>query len=115
MNSFARALVLGGAGFVGGWLVEALLHEGVSTTVLDNLSTGLSERHTGAELIIADLEHTDLRTLIVDNDIDVIFHLATAAYVPPSIDDPVRDLGRNTGTTVILLDAVRRVERAPLV
>jgi UDP-glucose 4-epimerase len=45
----------------------------------------------------------------------VVFHLATAAYVPPSVEDPVTDLQKNVATTISVFEAARRCSPPPLV
>jgi UDP-glucose 4-epimerase len=77
-----RYLVTGGCGFIGSHLVEALIAEGSSVVVLDNLSTGQRENLAeGAELIVGDIrEHSLLRQ--ASQDCSGIFHLAAVASVP---------------------------------
>lgn len=114
MRRLTSALVLGGAGFLGGRLVEALSSEGIRATVVDDLSTGRPERIGAAELIVADLREVDLPGIIHDRSVDVVFHLAGPAYVPPSLKEPLRDLHDGAGTTLAMLEGIRKVEPPPL-
>src|SRR5205823_976600 len=98
----ARALVTGGAGFIGSHLVERLVDLGARVTVVDDLSTGRLENLRGVRSRI-DLDTRPLGTVLdepgVVLDCDVIFHLAANAYIPPSVDDPAYDYGLNLETT----------------
>ncbi len=108
-------LVTGGAGFIGSHLVEALLREGHSVRVLDNLSTG-----SPSNLRLRDVEFSDgdIRNPAALNPVmrgvDTVFHLAALPSVPRSIRDPLacHDVNVN-GTFQVLLAAreagVRRV------
>jgi UDP-glucose 4-epimerase len=71
-----RILVTGGAGFIGSWLVEALLEHGFAVLVLDDLSTGCRENVLpSAELVIGDvLDFSCLAACC--NRVDAVFHLA---------------------------------------
>jgi UDP-glucose 4-epimerase len=115
MREIKRALVVGGAGFVGSQVVRILREQGVQTTVIDDLSSGLEGRVDGAELIVADIREARLEEILRDRDVDAVFHLASAAYVPPSLQWPVDDLHRNAVTTLAVLEGVRRLERRPIV
>lgn len=98
-----KALVTGGAGFIGSTLVDRLINEGIKVIVLDNLSTGKIENlHPKAEfwhMDLFDLEESSL----VDKNIDVVFHLAALARVQPSIKDPITFNKSNVDGTLKLL------------
>ena len=114
-RSMRRALVIGGAGFVGSWLVQALLEESIETTVLDRMSTQPREAVAGVDLIVDDVLRADLTALLDDRQIDAVFHLAGTAAVPPSLERPIDDLERNAATTLAVLEAARHADRPPLV
>ena len=85
---FNKALVTGGAGFIGSHLVDALLSEGTSVTVLDNLSTG---KRSNLEHIVdritfyqGDLRDQKLLAGAVE-DCDIIFHQAAVVSVPSTV------------------------------
>jgi UDP-glucose 4-epimerase len=109
----ARALVTGGAGFVGSHLCEALLAGGCEVVVLDNLSTGTRanvahlDPRSGFELVVGDIADEDLVASLVARS-DVIYHLAAAVGVEMIVDSPLRSLHANVaGTEVVLRVAAR--------
>ena len=97
-----RALVTGGAGFIGSHLVDALLARGDDVVALDDLSTGRRENVNAAAML---LEH-DVRTPF-ETDADVVFHLAAQADVGTSMDRPAFDAEVNVVGTVNALEAAR--------
>jgi UDP-glucose 4-epimerase len=108
-----RALVTGGAGFVGSNLVDALLDRGDEVAVIDDLSTGKRENLTGALARGADLHVIDirdgeqLREAIAGARPDIVFHLAAQMDVRKSIEDPAWDAGINVVGTINVLEASR--------
>jgi len=108
-----RALVTGGAGFIGSHVVDALLARGDSVTVLDDLSSGKRENleralDGGAELVEADVtDDAALAETFGRADPELVFHLAAQIDVRRSVTDPVYDLGINVGGTVKTLDHAR--------
>ncbi len=106
-----RALVTGGAGFIGSNLVDALVERGDEVTVVDNLSTGRRENldgalARGARLVEADIREGDaLRTVFADARPEVVFHLAAQIDVRKSVADPAFDSGINVGGTINVLAA----------
>jgi UDP-glucose 4-epimerase len=109
-----RALVTGGAGFIGSHLVEALLDRGDEVAVVDDLSTGKRENLTGALARGADLHEIDiregarLRDAVAGARPDIVFHLAAQMDVRKSIEDPAWDAGINVVGTINVLEASRR-------
>jgi UDP-glucose 4-epimerase len=102
-----RALVTGGAGFIGSNLVDALLGRGDETHVLDDLSKGRRERVAdAAELHVADIRDPDAVFDTVRPE--VVFHLAAQADVRVSVDRPDHDADVNVLGTVRVLEAARR-------
>ena len=114
-----RALITGGAGFVGSHLAEALLQKGHHVFVLDDLSTGkidniehLKSHDRFGYLIGSVLDETVLAELV--EQCDVVFHLAAVVGVKLIIDEPVRTIETNVhGTEVVLRCAARH--RRPVV
>jgi UDP-glucose 4-epimerase len=101
-----RALVTGGAGFVGGNLVDRLVADGWRVVVLDDLSTGRRARvPQEAELAVYDVAVDDVATVVRHASPDVVFHLAAQASVPVSVADPQRDAAVNVEGTRRLLEA----------
>ncbi len=104
-----RALVTGGAGFVGSHIVDRLLDDGHAVDVVDNLSTGRRERvDRRAQLHICDLRDERLDTRISDIRPDVIVHVAAQAAVARSVADPLLDASINVLGTIALLEAAAR-------
>lgn len=108
-----RALVTGGAGFIGSNLVDALLARGDAVTVVDDLSTGRRENldaalAAGAELVELDIrEGAALAELVGGARPEAVFHLAAQIDVRKSVEDPAFDAAVNVGGTANLLEAAR--------
>jgi len=108
-----RALVTGGAGFIGSHLVDALLDRGDEVAVVDDLSTGKRENLAGALARGAELHEVDirdapaLRDLVAARRPDIVFHLAAQMDVRKSIEDPAWDAGINVVGTINVLEASR--------
>ena len=97
-----RAVVTGGAGFIGSHVVEALLARGDEVTVLDDLSTGRRELvDEAATLVVHDVREP------FAVDADVVYHLAAQADVGTSMDRPGFDAAVNVVGTVNALEAAR--------
>jgi len=108
-----RALVTGGAGFIGSNLVDALLARGDEVTVVDDLSTGRRVNleqglAAGAELVELDVRDGEaLSRLAGETRPQAIFHLAAQIDVRKSLADPFFDAGVNVGGTANVLEAAR--------
>lgn len=108
-----RALITGGAGFIGSNLVDALLARGDEVTVLDDLSTGRRENLDGALAAGAALAEADVRDRAAVQHIaaearpEVVFHLAAQIDVRRSVEDPAFDAAVNVGGTANALEAAR--------
>jgi UDP-glucose 4-epimerase len=111
-----RAIVTGGAGFIGSHLVDALLARGDEVTVLDNLATGRREQvPAGAAFVEADIR--DARALVdalAEARPEAIFHLAAQADVRVSVERPDFDCDVNVVGTIRVLEAARAHD-APVV
>jgi UDP-glucose 4-epimerase len=109
-----RALVTGGAGFIGSHLVDALLDRGDEVTVVDDLSTGRrtnldSALARGASLAEVDIREGDrVADVLSAERPDIVFHLAAQIDVRKSIEDPAWDASINVGGTINVLEAARR-------
>ena len=108
-----RAIVTGGAGFIGSNLVDALLARGDDVLVVDDLSTGKEANLAAALAGGADLRVLDIRdaaaltTLVGAIAPEVIFHLAAQIDVRKSVADPAWDAGINVQGTINVLEAAR--------
>ncbi len=122
--------VTGGAGFIGGHLVDALLALGADVTVLDDLSNSTLDHLAG----LIELEPDRVRFVqgsILDDDAvadalpggprgpdepgPIVFHLAAMGSVPRSIAEPQRAWSVNTTGTVRVLEAARRARATRVV
>jgi UDP-glucose 4-epimerase len=109
-----RALVTGGAGFIGSHVADALLAEGFAVTVLDDLSSGRRENvPTAAAFVEGDIRSADAAQLVTSGGFAVVCHLAAQIDVRKSVADPVADASRNILGTLNLVGAARTAERRP--
>jgi len=92
-----KALVTGGAGFIGSHLAERLVRDGYDVTVLDNLSTGRRENLSDPSVLVqADVRDRARLPEIFDRiRPEVVFHLAAQMNVRRSIADPIEDADVN--------------------
>ena len=107
-----RAVVTGGAGFIGSHVAEALAARGDEVHVLDNLSTGRREHvPAGVRLHVGDIrEDADLDLVFDEARPELCFHLAAQADVGTSVAEPVYDAEVNVLGTLRVLEAARRYE-----
>ena len=108
-----RAIVTGGAGFIGSHMVDLLLEHGFEVRVIDNLSTGRLEnlehhaKNPACTLHEADI--CDLRTdAAIFREVDYIFHFAGIGDIVPSIERPLEYMRANVHGTMVILEAARR-------
>jgi len=105
-----RAIVTGGAGFIGSHVADGLLAHGHRVAVVDNLASGRRERvPAGAELHQLDIRDAAGLTALVDEfRPDAVLHLAAQADVRVSVQDPGLDADVNVRVTIEVLAAARR-------
>src|SRR6202521_3390231 len=105
-----RALITGGAGFIGSHLAERMLERGDEVLLMDNLSTGSIEnirdlkRYERMHYFLEPIENRQLLAELVD-EADVIFHLAAAVGVRLIVESPVRTIETNVNGTQLVLEA----------
>jgi nucleoside-diphosphate-sugar epimerase len=105
-----KALITGGAGFIGSHLAEALLAHGHRVTALDNLATGSAENvrhlreHPHFRLVVDSALNAELMHCLA-GDADVIYHLAAAVGVRWIIDHPLLSIQTNIRATELVLEA----------
>jgi UDP-glucose 4-epimerase len=112
-----RAVVTGGAGFIGSHVVERLLRAGWEVAAVDNLATGrLSNLRDAPEAAFAQVDVRDPGALGgVMRGVDVVFHLAALADIVPSIERPADYHGVNVDGTFAVLEAARAAGVAAVV
>ncbi|MGX7823615.1 NAD-dependent epimerase/dehydratase family protein [Actinokineospora sp. 24-640] len=106
-----RALVTGGAGFIGSTLVERLLRDGHEVAVVDTFTRGRRENLAavagGVAVHEVDVTSPDLHRVLKDAAPEVVFHLAAQIDVRISVADPILDTTQNVLGTVNLAEAAR--------
>ncbi len=103
-----RALVSGGAGFIGSHVTDILLANGYAVTVVDNLSSGKREQvPAGATFRELDVCSPEAGAVVRDGKFDVVCHLAAQIDVRKSVTDPAADATLNIGGSLNLLQAVK--------
>jgi len=119
MTTMARALITGGAGFVGSHLAEALLERGWTVEVVDDLSTGRIDNishlkgHSHFSYALDSVMNRSLMLELVDRS-DVIFHLAAAVGVRLIVEKPVHTIETNIKATELVLELAARKQKPVL-
>ena len=104
-----RALVTGGAGFIGSHVADRFVGAGYDVHVVDDLSSGKAEHvPAGATMHVLDVRSKEAAQLVETGAFDVMLHLAGQMDVRKSVADPVFDAGVNIVGTLNLMEAVRR-------
>jgi len=107
-----KAIVTGGAGFIGGHLVEKLIGEGYNVTVVDNFATGRIENLDAVKnSALLSVKRADVADFFKIKDyfkgVDYVFHLAALADIVPSIQRPLDYHRANVDGTISVLEASR--------
>ena len=118
-NATVRALITGGAGFIGSHLAEALLARGHQVMVIDDLSTGRFSniQHLADHPRFGFALETIRNETVMDrlaSECDVIFHLAAAVGVQLVVSDPVRVIETNVLGSAMVLRLANRYRRKVL-
>jgi UDP-glucose 4-epimerase len=115
-----RSLITGGAGFIGSHLAEALLRQGGTVAIIDDLSTGSIENiehlkgHAGFSYVIDTIQNRPLMAELVDGADDV-YHLAAAVGVRLIIEKPVQTIETNIKGTELVLELAAKKRKRVLV
>ncbi|MEW4218246.1 NAD-dependent epimerase/dehydratase family protein [Rossellomorea marisflavi] len=105
-----KAIVTGGAGFIGSHLADNLIKEGLDVHIIDDLSSGkVKHLPAAASFLQVDIRSQEARELITSIKPDVIYHLAAQADVNRSLNDPHTDMSVNVGGTINILEACRNL------
>ncbi|MEZ6190821.1 MAG: NAD-dependent epimerase/dehydratase family protein [Phycisphaerales bacterium] len=114
-----KAIITGGAGFIGSHLAARLKAEGTNLILIDNLSTG---RRSNIESLLDDrctFIESDACKAVTDpklwDGVDKVYHLAAAVGVQRVIDDPAAMVHNNVEQTAAVLDAARKADAAVLI
>jgi len=103
-----RALITGGAGFIGSHVADRFLADGWTVEIIDNLSSGKRENvPAAARLHVLDIQSPDAVHIIAGGRFDAVAHLAAQIDVRRSVNDPVFDAQINILGTLNLLEAMR--------
>jgi len=104
-----KALVTGGAGFIGSHIVDRLINENYEVVVIDNLSSGIKEQvNKSAKFYEIDIRDKHIESIFSTEKPDYVFHLAAQMSVPYSVEDPFNDLDINGNGILNLLEISRR-------
>ena len=112
-----KALVTGGAGFIGSHLAERLLDDGNKVVVVDNLSTGSLKNiesfknKADFKFVEGDICDAELMETLVERS-ETVFHLAAAVGVKLIADRPVHTIETNIGGTEVVLDAANKFNKS---
>ena len=107
-----RALVTGGAGFIGSHIVDRLVAARWQVEIIDDLSSGKRENvNTAATLTVCDVRSAEAARRIADGQFDVVVHLAAQMDVRRSVADPAFDASVNVLGTINLVEAIRQSRR----
>jgi len=113
-----RALVTGGAGFIGSHLADALIARGDQVVALDNFSTGSTAniKHItkNFEIIDGDIRNIDLINDTI-NDVDLVFHMAAALGVNTILESPLESISTNITGSEIVLNAAANYKKRILI
>jgi UDP-glucose 4-epimerase len=115
-----KALITGGAGFIGSHLAERLLDRGQEVTIIDNLYTGQFEniahleKRIGFHYAIEDIRNAAVMDRLV-SECDVIYHLAAAVGVFSIVSSPIDTIEINVGGTEVVLKTARRYRKKVLI
>ena len=104
-----RALVTGGAGFIGSHVADLYLEQGYEVTIIDNMTSGRRENLPArATFVEAHIGSEEAATVVREGGFDAISHLAAQIDVRRSVNEPVYDASVNIVGTLNLLEAVRQ-------
>lgn len=115
-----RALITGGAGFIGSHLTEHLLALGQQVTVIDDLSTGRLDNlkavadHPHLQIVIEDIRNVQVMDRLV-SECDIIYHLAAVVGVQKIVSEPINTIEINVGGTEVILRTARRYRKKVMI
>ena len=108
-KTFQNILITGGAGFIGGHLIEKLSLISKKIFIIDNYSTGYKKKFPqNTYLIKANCEDKEALKVLNKYNFDSVVHLAGVSSVEQSFDDPFKDASSNILTTLNILNFVKK-------
>lgn len=111
-----KAVITGGAGFIGSNLARFLLEKGYEITVIDNLSTGNKDNlPSGIEFLKYDITNDRIIDILANKKADFVFHLAAQIDVRKSLEDPIFDLKVNSIGTLNILNGMKKAGKGKIV
>ncbi|MBI2602113.1 MAG: GDP-mannose 4,6-dehydratase [Deltaproteobacteria bacterium] len=114
-GSGLRALVTGGAGFIGSHLLDRLVKEGAEVAVIDNLSSGsLDNIHHRIDFLEANVNSVEIERFVFDFRPNVVFHLAFNTNVPMSVNAPDVEMDSIAGS-IRLFQALKDLRDHPII
>ncbi|MBN2844317.1 MAG: GDP-mannose 4,6-dehydratase [Sedimentisphaerales bacterium] len=111
-----KALITGGAGFIGSHLAESLLADGHEVIIVDDLSTGSMRNiagivgHKSLQFVLDDVRNAGTMNVLVEK-CDIIYHLAAAVGVQLIVDEPVRTIETNIHGTEVVLEMANKYRK----
>jgi UDP-glucose 4-epimerase len=115
-----KALITGGAGFIGSHLAEKLLATGCEVVAIDNLSTGSLDNikhiqnNPRFEFVYDDVRNSEIMHVLIDK-CDVVFHLAAAVGVQLIVDNPVHTIETNIHGSEVVLSIANKFRKKILI
>ena len=107
-----KAIVTGGAGFIGSHMVDLLVKEGYGVTVIDNLANGRLEnieQHKGkVQFVHADIGDYAINLDSYFEDVAFVFHYSALADIVPSITNPLKYHQANVDGTMRVLESAKK-------
>lgn len=110
-----KAIVTGGCGFIGSHLVDTLIEDGVSVTVIDKKKPRKLWKNAEAKYRKVDVQSEEAYEIVQKAKADVIFHLAAHIHDRESVREPVMNAQNNIIGTLNMLEAVRSIKKGRVI
>ena len=111
-----KALVTGGAGFIGSHLVDRLIEDKYDVIIVDNLSTGRKENlNEKARFYEGSILSDEIHKIFFDQRPDIVFHLAAQIDVRSSVQDPMNDARNNILGSINILEAMQKSDTRKII
>ena len=118
----SHVLITGGAGFIGCNLAARYLKKGNNVTILDNFSRAgskinakwLQDNFAKVNIKNGDIRNKDDVNKLLNENVDIVFHLAGQVTVTTSVKNPMEDFENNCFGTLNVLESIRKSENSPI-